>query len=120
MLLLLLHRSITCTYVSHIPLHNMHINQPPSSYLLCCNCRAACAVLFCSSRSHDVVLHHGAGFSNRQYAKPLAMQLQEMTPTGYTVRYCCTCFSIKLCSSTQQCTWWLHAEQCRLSSRAVA
>uniref|UniRef100_A0A383V820 Rieske domain-containing protein n=1 Tax=Tetradesmus obliquus TaxID=3088 RepID=A0A383V820_TETOB len=35
--------------------------------------------------SHDTVLHHGAGFSNRQYAKPLAMQLQEMTPTGYTV-----------------------------------
>jgi hypothetical protein len=37
--------------------------------------------------SHDTVLHHGAGFSDRDNAKPIAMQLKEMRPTGYTVRY---------------------------------
>jgi hypothetical protein len=36
--------------------------------------------------SHDQVLHHGVGSTDRAQAKPIHMKLTEITPVGYTVR----------------------------------
>ncbi|KAF6251516.1 hypothetical protein COO60DRAFT_608956 [Scenedesmus sp. NREL 46B-D3] len=63
---------------AHSSKHKWYFRDLPTTYL-------AVKENAFNDASHDTVLHHGAGFSSREHAKPIAMQLKEMTPVGYTV-----------------------------------